>query len=885
MTYPPQLPYSGSEERQPEHRRRIPRGRSQSARQTATKPALGTPTKIVVAMLAVAIAVLSVMAVMTTVGLWTKAVGNEEAYGMQLSADRYDLQHPITEINPEQEFTMTVSPDVYQRLFERSDMWRCTFLCVYADADFTLPVDLGHRMRSSSGGLPTRHHTHGAKTYYLGVSGNGTDGTDGWGGYGQYWLVQWKDGDGEALAKPKVTYFTVKDKHAATLDKPHDPRLSVDDDGVITAAWGAVDGAQRYRVHLITYNPIHGIYKTASLVDTDATSLRMDSFDTDGPCGQDGQPQCDADTQARNMNNRLAELVEQSEDEAMACADADTDTTEYLSCLSMSQPNGYSSEQMDQLQRQFDPAMDVSRGWIGVTALDERERESPLSIVPLDSVAAYVPVGEATYANEAVEAVVSQRNVARSSLDEETQRMVASYHVTMLNGHTKAMYKECRQKDPERYDEAIAAVLGIEATCTVPGTTYTTDEWFQSVTDLEHQQAKVAAWKRGQTTALRRPDALARTSDAAGAVDSQPIGKNGVEQYKPFGSSEYARYVAENLLAMHANIDITQYASVRSAPAWSAVVEEALAQNTHLRVMAGDDLSGIAFARDDQDGRQILHVRYDPQAQDRRDAFHARVQQAAAEIADGSTSEGVAQIETYLARHEKPDTSYALSFDAIADQIGLPSVLVTGWAQNGPHIWNRVLLDGRWQDFDGAQGNADDHTADTHRLKDANTLDGHTTDARWLLHASIDACGGTGTKLEGDEFQTAFAGLYDAAKPQQRKSGPSWAVPSLPPQLAVEIMMIAYLAFTIYFILERSKGGAVARQAFRRRIVALAIAFVCFATAIWKYGDMSNARGIVALLVALSVPPLAAFWSSPNAASGNRRTSRVRRPRQTPKAQ
>ena len=293
--------------------------------------------------------------------------------------------------------------------------------------------------------------------------------------------------------------------------------------------------------------------------------------------------------------------------------------------------------------------------------------------------------------------------------------------------------------------------------------------WFQSVADLEHQQAKVAARKRGQTTALGRADALARTSDAAGAVDSQPIGKNGVEQYKPLGSSEYARYVAENLLATHANIDITQYANVRCAPAWSAVVEEALAQNPHLRGMAGDDLSGIAFARADQDGRQILHVRYDPQARDRRDAFHARVKQAAAEITDGSGSmdlaEGVAQIETYLARHEKPDTSYALSFDAIADQIGLPSVLVTGWAQNGSHIWNRVLLDGRWQDFDGAQGNADDHATDTHRLKDANTLDGHTTDARWLLHASIDACGGTGAKLEGDEFQTAFVGLYDAAKP------------------------------------------------------------------------------------------------------------------------
>lgn len=559
MTYPPQLPYPGSEGQRPKRRRWIPHGWNRSARKTAVKPALGTPAKVVVAMLAVVIAVLSVMAVMTTVGLWAKAISDEEAYDTQLSADRYDLQHPLIEIDPKQEFRMTVSPEVDQRIRERPDIWQCTFLCVYADADFTLPVDLKHRMHTVSG-VSSHYHRHGSRTYHLGVSGNEIDG---WSGYGQYWLVQWKDGDGEALAKPKVTYFTVKDKRAAALDKPHDPRLSVGDDGIVTAAWDAVDGAQGYRVHLLTYNPIHNIRKTYSLVDTDATSLRMDAFDTDGPCGEDGQPQCDADTQARNMNNRLAELVEQSEDEATACA-TDADTAGYPECLSGSQPE-YADVQMSLAQRRFDPAMDVSRGWIGVTALDEQGRESPLSVVSLDSVAAAVPVGEATYANKAAKAVISQRNVVRSTLDEEKQRMVASYHVTMLNGHTKAIYKECRQKNPEQYDEAIAAVLGVEATCTVPGTKYTTNEWFQSVADLEHQQAKVAAWKRAQTPALRRP-AIARTSDAAGAVDSQPIGKNGVEQYKPFGSSEYARYVAENLLAMHANIDITQYANVCSAP-------------------------------------------------------------------------------------------------------------------------------------------------------------------------------------------------------------------------------------------------------------------------------------------------------------------------------
>lgn len=912
MTYPPQYPYPGSEERWPKRKPRIPRRQSQSTPQTAAKPALDTPMKVVVAILAVAIAVLSVMAGMETANVWSKAISNEEAYGTQLSADRYDLQHPLVEINPKQEFTMKVSPEIERQIDERAAMWQCTFLCVYADADFTLPVNLKQLPHIVSG-MSSRHHRHSADTHDLvGVRGYEKSG---WGGYGQYWLVQWKDRDGEALAKPKVTYFTVRDKDAAALDKPRDPRLSVGTDGIVTAAWDAVNGAKAYRVYLFTYNPFHGIHETRSLVDTKATSLRMDTFDAHGLCGKDGQPQCDIEEQDQNMNNSLADLVEQSEDDAMECVARLKDENSF-ECVSSTRPDGYAGLQMSQMKDRFDPAMDVSQGWIGVTALDEQGHESPFSIVSLDSVAADAPVDEAEHVNKAADAVLLQRDVARSTLDEETQRAASSFHMTMLNGHTKTIYKDCRQKNPERYDEASAAMSGIEATCTVPGTKYTTNEWFRSVEDLEHQQAKVAAWRQEQTSTLLRP-AIARTPEDAGTIDSRPIGSNGVEQYKPFGSSEYARYIAENLLAMHTDIDITQYADVRSAPAWADVVEETLMQNPYLSVMAGADRSGIKFTQMDRDGKQILHVRYDPQAKSRRDAFHTRVMQATAEITAGPTSEGAAQIEAYLARYAAPDadavaaymsgasptrlakdhpdawtggaltmgkgtdTSYALSFDAIADQIGLTSVLVTGWTANGPHIWNRVLLDGQWRDIDAARDDAGDHATDTYRLKDANTLDGHTTDTRWLLRASIDDCGGTGTKLEGDDSRTATVGLYDevVADIRQRKSGSSWTVPSLSPQLALEIMAIAYLAFTIYFIFERRKGDTVARQAFCRRAVALVVAAACFTMAFY-YGDMSNPHGFMGLLLALSVPPLAIFCSRPDAANDNRRIlKRARRRR------
>ncbi|WP_369870489.1 hypothetical protein [Bifidobacterium pseudolongum] len=39
--------------------------------------------------------------------------------------------------------------------------------------------------------------------------------------------------------------------------------------------------------------------------------------------------------------------------------------------------------------------------------------------------------------------------------------------------------------------------------------------------------------------------------------------------------------------------------------------------------------------------------------------------------------------------------SYALSCHAIARQIGLPTVTVTGWTSGTPHMWNRVFLEGQ----------------------------------------------------------------------------------------------------------------------------------------------------------------------------------------------
>ena len=55
----------------------------------------------------------------------------------------------------------------------------------------------------------------------------------GWSGYGHYWLVQWKDGEGEWLAKPKVTYFTVASDRGDGIAEPRNLHVSSTGGGAV----------------------------------------------------------------------------------------------------------------------------------------------------------------------------------------------------------------------------------------------------------------------------------------------------------------------------------------------------------------------------------------------------------------------------------------------------------------------------------------------------------------------------------------------------------------------------------------------------------------------------------------------------------------------------
>ncbi|ETP73740.1 Transglutaminase-like superfamily protein [Lachnospiraceae bacterium JC7] len=63
-------------------------------------------------------------------------------------------------------------------------------------------------------------------------------------------------------------------------------------------------------------------------------------------------------------------------------------------------------------------------------------------------------------------------------------------------------------------------------------------------------------------------------------------------------------------------------------------------------------------------------------------------------------------IISVLLNHRSVCNGYAKTFQYLSQQLGIPSVLVTGYAEGGLHAWNAVLMDGSWYQFDVTFGDS-----------------------------------------------------------------------------------------------------------------------------------------------------------------------------------
>lgn len=694
----------------------------------------------------------------------------EEAYGTMFTEEFYDLQEPLIDVPNDYSFQMPLTIEAAEKLegtVEAGD--DCSFACVYGDPSLEMP-------------LPQLHTYLGGDKQYIDISGmakpdastgdarRDSDGNFnlGWSGYEGYWYVEKRDKNANKLKKPKITYFTVKDKNRSSISRPKNLKLTAED-GVLRISWDKVEGAKKYRIYTATYNKFFGDIRHQELVDTDKTSIRLDEFNDLEECGAYGQKECVKDPEERvyQPNIQIDGIVQKSEDDVMRCEakqGKDNSCTNTHLALKLGDGN------YDEYMKTFNPDMDVDRMWVYVTTIDNDGKESYISVQPLSKVAGDLIAKEAFYASNEVDNARGWGK-AWGELPDKVRKANAKYYVTMLDGTTKEFYKVCDQ-------ETLNSNRTV--TCKVPGTPFTDDRIFKDQSEYDLYKTQIATWKKESQNAGAVVPTFKENFDKLKESDSQPIGKNGVEKYKPFGSTDYTRYVAENLLAMRESIDVTEYANSPSAPEFGDVFNEVIMQNSYLYVMSKLDGTGIRMSVSDIGGKTILNVSYSDDAEQLRDEFYNAVTNAAKTITAGATYDGAVQIDNYLASVAEYDhpafnahedgasreelvknypgawgggvllngkgvcVSYALCFDAIADQVGLTSLLVSGNGDTGAHAWNRVNIDNQWLDIDPTWDDKGSVAVADYQLKPANTLDRHTVvAASWILEANASRFGGS----------------------------------------------------------------------------------------------------------------------------------------------
>ena len=214
------------------------------------------------------------------------------------------------------------------------------------------------------------------------------------------------------------------------------------------------------------------------------------------------------------------------------------------------------------------------------------------------------------------------------------------------------------------------------------------------------------------------------------ALSNTPSADEPDSPYTWNGTSDMVKFIAANMYAGTVAIDLSRFTADPSSPLIADAANEAYFQNPYIT-----DFSPIIGIQDD-----VLYISYEMTADERADAaarVKAKVDEVLASIISGSMSDRdkALAINKYVAqnavydddaasfndgRHTRDEyvqafpnswdaegvlldgkgvcSSYASAFKVLADEAGLNSVTVTGWADTSGigHEWVKVYINGSW---------------------------------------------------------------------------------------------------------------------------------------------------------------------------------------------
>lgn len=675
-----------------------------------------------------------------------------QAYGDALTRDRYVLQRPESDVDPAHQFTFRLDKGVAvdgKGVIKGSGVPIADAVKVYQNAALTVPVKTVTTVNTTGEGDKARS--------VIAVRGNiadtdaGTAGgttTNGWYSSPSYYIVRYIDSKGNRLDKPVVRYFTAKDPDAGRrLDSPAVVNARLTRDGNVDISWGSVPGAESYEVYAYLVKNINAA-QTGTFASSGAIVRLGETKGTRLDAAQYADVKAPAGSLGTATQNRLWSYVASAtEDMIKSCKNGAADRLpgcdEYLA--------KYGEQWTDAAGgRMFIAVVPVRDGVHGWMRFHDQS-----------SLASRIPVEE-TVADKLTKSTSNWwegDGDVKDLLDTNAAR-----YVVMADGHT-----EVRSVRFDK-DKATQAADGWDVPYVIDGTAITGTIRIKAEGDtlddaLARLQDKIAKTDEKRKTGSRTDDDTA-TEDTTGKDDTGKTDSTDEKSpYFFYASSDYAAYIANNMLAGRTSIDISKWFYAPSSPEINDVINEVMYQNPY--ILAGSQRPSVSYAYNGKTA--TLRIKYPDGYADDQKALAKWAKDNAAKVGNGDVRDKVAKIDAILSegrydwdgyndstsgrdleqvRASHPYTwssgialrklgvcmSYSYAFTTLAHETGVDSRVVTGTGNGGGHAWNIVNVDGKWllQDSTWDDDDQNNTVHDNYRLKDPNQIPDHQADKDWI---------------------------------------------------------------------------------------------------------------------------------------------------------
>jgi len=497
----------------------------------------------------------------------------------------------------------------------------------------------------------------------------------GWGLHSEYYLMRKIDEKGELLDKPVVTKFTVKSE----LEAPVVTFSTADNDGNLTMTWDPVEGADRY---IVVASNASGITTSRSLTILDQAEDTTWS----------------SSIVSKSLNEKAPWATTQNDDMTMfEYGSADSITSGFS--------NGSGSG------REYDFGVIASNG----------VNFSPYNTYDAIEIAGTLPYETAFGASRDL------KNWGRSGFIDGIENVQTTLPFTSLDGTTRSTIGYIVAENVVEYPNRW--VLPLMGRGTNLG------EWIPiskaSVPDLG---AAIKAFNK------RAEEEAPTTGMTSFETLSAPLDQiaNGVKdvpetEYPVYGSNDYSKFLAGHFIAQTRIIDISDWTNKPGMPETMDAAWEARYQNPYAISLKGMQINNAGTT---------LTVEYTftaKVASGMQAELFAKTQKVIKDVVRGKMKDAqkVAVLNAWLVDNAEYDhaalankdkglfggvpleyanawnangvlvdgigvcASYAYAFNALANQAGVETVVITGDVTNGGlHAWNKVKIDGTWKAVD-----------------------------------------------------------------------------------------------------------------------------------------------------------------------------------------